>query len=40
MDAVYLRRGWTNNGVPTRETLKRLGIDFPEALKLSAAHGG
>ena len=40
MDAVYLRRGWTKNGVPTQDTLRRLGIDFPEALDLSAAHGG
>lgn len=29
-----------SNGVPTQATLKRLEIDFPEALALSAAHGG
>jgi aldehyde:ferredoxin oxidoreductase len=29
LDAVYKRRGWTNNGVPTLETLQTLGIDFP-----------
>lgn len=40
MDAVYLRRGWTKDGVPTQATLQRLGIDFPEALALSASHGG
>jgi aldehyde:ferredoxin oxidoreductase len=29
---VYKRRGWTNDGVPTFETLKRLGIDFPDVV--------
>ena len=38
-DAVYKRRGWTNNGIPTVETVTRLGIDFPEVLKLLRAHG-
>jgi aldehyde:ferredoxin oxidoreductase len=38
-DAVYKRRGWTNNGIPTVETVKRLGIDFPEVLELLRAHG-
>jgi aldehyde:ferredoxin oxidoreductase len=33
-DVVYARRGWDNNGVPTQETLKVLGIDFPEVLAL------
>jgi len=28
-DAVYKRRGWTQDGIPTVETLKRLRIDFP-----------
>ena len=31
-DAVYKRRGWDQNGVPTLETVKELGIDFPEIL--------
>jgi aldehyde:ferredoxin oxidoreductase len=31
-DAVYERRGWTNDGVPKLETLRRLGIDFPEVV--------
>ena len=31
-DAVYKRRGWTENAVPTVETLKRLGIDFPDVV--------
>ncbi len=37
-DAVYKRRGWTSNGIPTVETVKRLGIDFPEVLELLKAH--
>jgi len=32
IDAVYERRGWTQDGVPKLETLKRLGIDFPEVV--------
>lgn len=32
LDAVYKRRGWTKDGVPTLETLKRLGIDYPEVV--------
>jgi aldehyde:ferredoxin oxidoreductase len=31
-DAVYERRGWTSDAVPKLETLKRLGIDFPEVV--------
>ena len=38
-DAVYKRRGWTQNGIPTIETVKRLGIDFPEVLELLKSHG-
>lgn len=34
VDAVYARRGWNEDGIPTRETLKRLGIDFPEVVEL------
>ena len=34
VDAVYARRGWDENGVPTLETAKRLGIDFPDVVKL------
>lgn len=33
-DAVYKRRGWTNNGVPTIEKVKELGIDFPDVIEL------
>ena len=38
VDAVYKRRGWTSNGVPTIETLKRLGIDFPEVVEVVKPH--
>ena len=38
-DAVYKRRGWTNNGIPTLETVKRLGIDFPEVVEVLKANG-
>jgi aldehyde:ferredoxin oxidoreductase len=37
-DAVYKRRGWTENAVPTVETLKRLGIDFPEVVAVVERH--
>jgi len=38
LDAVYARRGWTRNGVPTLETLRRLEIDFPEVVEVVKAH--
>jgi aldehyde:ferredoxin oxidoreductase len=38
IDAVYLRRGWTENGIPTLETLKRLRIDFPEVVEVVKEH--
>ncbi len=37
-DAVYVRRGWTPDGVPTEETVRRLGLDFPDVLELIAPH--
>jgi len=40
VDAVYKRRGWTSDGVPTVGTLKRLEIDYPELVKLVQKHGG
>ena len=40
VDAVYERRGWTNNGVPKLETVKNLEIDFPEIVSLVKKHGG
>ncbi len=38
-DAVYERRGWTMDGIPTVNTARRLGIDFPEVLELLKDHG-
>ena len=38
-DAVYARRGWTEDGIPTVATVKRLGIDFPEVLEVLKARG-
>lgn len=38
-DAVYQRRGWTKDGIPTLATVKRLGIDFPDVLELLKSHG-
>ncbi|OFX84429.1 MAG: aldehyde:ferredoxin oxidoreductase [Bacteroidetes bacterium GWF2_33_16] len=32
LDAVYKRRGWTANGVPTIQHLKDLGMDLPEVI--------
>jgi aldehyde:ferredoxin oxidoreductase len=40
VDAVYKRRGWDHDGVPTLETVRRLGIDFPDVVALIKAHGG
>ena len=37
-DAVYKRRGWTPEGVPTIEKVKELGIDFPEVKELISKH--
>ena len=33
-DAVYYRRGWTPNGVPTPQKMKQLGMDDPKMLKI------
>jgi len=34
LDAVYKRRGWNRNGVPTIEHLKRIGMDLPELIEV------
>ena len=34
VNAVYKRRGWSENGIPTLETAKRLKIDYPEIVEL------
>jgi aldehyde:ferredoxin oxidoreductase len=33
-DAVYRRRGWSLNGVPTLEKAKALGLDFPDVIEV------
>jgi aldehyde:ferredoxin oxidoreductase len=33
-DAVYYRRGWTPNGVPTPQKMKKIGMDDPKMLKM------
>jgi aldehyde:ferredoxin oxidoreductase len=38
-DAVYKRRGWTKNGIPTFETIRRLSIDFTSVAKLLKKQG-
>ena len=38
LDAVYKRRGWTKNGVPKIEHLKKLGMDLPELIELVKPH--
>ena len=38
IDAVYKRRGWTPNGVPTLAKLKELGIDFPDVVAIVTPH--
>jgi aldehyde:ferredoxin oxidoreductase len=34
LDAVYERRGWTKNGVPTIAHLKNIGMDLPELIEV------
>jgi aldehyde:ferredoxin oxidoreductase len=34
LDAVYLRRGWTSDGVPTLKRLKEIGMDLPEVVEV------
>ena len=38
VDAVYKRRGWNRKGIPTMATVKRLGIDYPDVVKLLEKH--
>jgi aldehyde:ferredoxin oxidoreductase len=38
IDAVYKRRGWTSDGVPTLAKLRELGIDFPDVVAVVAPH--
>ena len=34
LDAVYQRRGWNKNGIPTIGFLKKIGMDLPEVIDL------
>jgi len=38
IDAVYKRRGWTNNGIPTIAKLEELGIAFPDVAEVVRPH--
>ncbi len=38
LDAVYKRRGWNRNGVPTIDFLKKIGMDFPEVIDVVRDH--
>jgi aldehyde:ferredoxin oxidoreductase len=40
IDAVYQRRGWNPKGIPTLETVRALGIDYPDVVALVEKHGG
>ena len=34
MDAVFERRGWDSNSIPTVEKLRELGMDLPELIEV------
>jgi aldehyde:ferredoxin oxidoreductase len=38
IDAVYERRGWNSNGIPTLETAQELGIDYADVVALIQQH--
>ncbi|MDR3076807.1 MAG: aldehyde:ferredoxin oxidoreductase [Synergistaceae bacterium] len=38
VDSVYKRRGWNKKGIPTLETARRLGIDYPDVVELLERH--
>ena len=38
VDAVYKRRGWTKDGIPTPEHLAEIGMDLPEVLAVVKAN--
>ena len=38
IDAVYKRRGWSNNGVPTVDKLKALGMDYADVVAVVERH--
>ena len=38
VDAVYDRKGWTPEGVPTLEHLQKIGMDLPEVIEVVQRH--
>ena len=40
VDAVYVRRGWNNDGIPTLQKIKALGIDYPDVVQLLGKQAG
>jgi aldehyde:ferredoxin oxidoreductase len=38
IDAVYKRRGWNANGIPTKEHLEKIGMDLPDVLAVVEKH--
>ncbi|MFA6653625.1 MAG: aldehyde ferredoxin oxidoreductase C-terminal domain-containing protein, partial [Candidatus Delongbacteria bacterium] len=38
LDAVYERRGWTKNGVPKIDYMKKIGMDLPEVIEILSKH--
>ena len=38
IDAVFKRRGWSKDGVPTVEHLKEIGMDLPDVIELVKKH--
>ena len=38
IDAVYKRRGWTADGVPTVAKLRELGVDLPSVVAVVEPH--
>ncbi|MBN1232551.1 MAG: 4Fe-4S dicluster domain-containing protein [Candidatus Coatesbacteria bacterium] len=34
LDAVYIRRGWTNDGIPKISKMRELGMDFPDVIEI------
>ncbi|MCK4835682.1 MAG: aldehyde:ferredoxin oxidoreductase, partial [Candidatus Aminicenantes bacterium] len=37
-DAAYKRKGWTREGIPTLEHLKKIGMDLPEVIEVVKKH--
>jgi aldehyde:ferredoxin oxidoreductase len=40
IDAVYKRRGWNEQGIPTLDKVRALGIDYPDVIELIQQHAG